>query len=1483
MEARGASFESYQEIPSTLSNRFDSNISWREINIKSVNTIITNFKKPIVILSAVLIKYATQTKVNQTIFAVNQREIRNIKPTCPAGGYPYRQSDDLQLLTRNRKIELTVLELTEVSFDFNLINSNLRIKFEGSHIASVPHIYESNEHVFILIATSTGIFRFQFIHPNTQHKDVGSLSLRADVQSIFSNATLSSCLGSPNYHMFSISGPDVSDCVCCCAFHSSNDSSVFAFSHQTGSISCFNLPHPSSFSSTVLTREIKQGVMSRFLGGLVTSVMRSSASVNQGCASMCMYEDELGGMFICGVTFDYKIKLWSISSSELLLTEDPMNDDFIDSLKNNTVLGSKNLVMKYIHDTSAGYAVFMAVYLHKPGGSQFQVYRINNSPSKSSMELVGQVEANQANVIDYIFDIDVLYVLLESPQEGSYVQYHYLDCSYADQVGDKNGMYTSWFSVRMHKGVPKTSYKHATSVHGEKLRSASRMQLKQEVSDAIEDKLHQTACEMQYDMEEFEFLELHHQQWSKFYASCVYFYKQSLKYLGIVKDSKTGLLLLIKTSDLSVLRTCDVVDRYLLGVGADFESFGLDVPHYLKTFPNFQFNGQSCHNLNLLREYLAVVSQTMSSTSSDSNENEFCKDGDIASTFVISKYCVKEIAEEHIKRNFEFLDGSLSQLNKHSMNAMVESLRMLVDMIDLRSAVEDDQASADVDDPAFQAMERQAVRLFFSKEGMRSLCTSIEQLMTNRYKLACNVLSLIYFLKKKVQGRLVTELNKTVERLVTVMNIFRSIIWSINTPVFHVKTKCLDSTKKVTSLMKLICEQQSMGAPLTEVPTLTLMELFVATEGRGVLASELTRHLMRNRSNKSTPHMFCWPNLSGLKFVLSLLYHGQHVHLQTYIHNMVDYFEECEGSFNLILGLSSLVTGEPEKALYYLQTAGEYLDKEKLLMELVEKSDLQSIKTYFYLLVMELFEEFNLPSCSIDAAHHILPFVSSDDPKLVTLWIKVFKNSMDLELYDEAFTAILMNQDKSSRRDCLRQYFMKLYEEKEYSLIGSKANQCHDLFINHELIDLLEQQARMTDFTKQSFYELLHAIHYRKKNYQAAATVLYELGMKWGYEVGGMEGLTKMIHWIRTCISCLHLLQPLDAFVLLPAELKESNFYRDILHHLNSKKINSATEKVPTGSKVVLLDLNEIERENFLSICLLCIYNLPSTDKKILWKSVRLSPDETLGLLCNAGIYDKAFILADHFNLSCSEVFESLTMRFSTFYCFVSIMRTLQVALCGQCIRLSNQLFQPSTSSLASSGQNAEWLDHNYYTNDVDKQYCSEADRAWRYLKFSLENYESTETKEFPLPLKTLSTSSTTYHRAITKKLLSFNFALPAWLVASYKHLDAPELMHVLWEHGEIPELTDLIVDYMQAVAGRGSEAFNITASEPELKWEDLYHRRTFLPYTLIHEVVSNLEMLSSTHPAFKKMLDRVTKAMNGYLKFYESHANIYHLAHHER
>lgn len=116
--------------------------------------------------------------------------LQDIKVAEKAGGYCFKNVS----LNHNRNRYIywrsyqDILELSEISLDFNLYQNNLRYKFTDSPVLAVT-ITEQGKNIVLLVSTVCSLHRICFPHPDTLADGTSSSSGSSSIGTAATNTT----------------------------------------------------------------------------------------------------------------------------------------------------------------------------------------------------------------------------------------------------------------------------------------------------------------------------------------------------------------------------------------------------------------------------------------------------------------------------------------------------------------------------------------------------------------------------------------------------------------------------------------------------------------------------------------------------------------------------------------------------------------------------------------------------------------------------------------------------------------------------------------------------------------------------------------------------------------------------------------------------------------------------------------------------------------------------------------------------------------------------------------------------------------------------------------------------------------------------------------------------------------------------------------------------------------------------------------------
>jgi len=247
-----------------------------------------------------------------------------------------------------------------------------------------------------------------------------------------------------------------------------------------------------------------------------------------------------------------------------------------------------------------------------------------------------------------------------------------------------------------------------------------------------------------------------------------------------------------------------------------------------------------------------------------------------------------------------------------------------------------------------------------------------------------------------------------------------------------------------------------------------------------------------------------------------------------------------------------------------------------------------------------------------------------------------------------------------------------------------------------------------------------------------------------------------------------------------------------------------------------VIELADIKKELVVSQARLKLTLMAGNSQGGLPASPGLSPAETVGFLTTANLYMSAIQICSEFKLEMTGVVE---------------------ALASKAVRLSNAKPQEKTAAWT-------WLAENR-PGGLDIQGDDAVSATWSLL----EHLVTTQEKK----------GETVLHRVTVLRLFSLGASLPPWLVAGYKKRDCAELCRLYHSQGHLEAATDLMIEYLEAVLGKGGEYFGIESSL------QANSRPAWVPWTVLDRLFLELSD-NANNPAFAKCLNRLDASVEKYL-----------------
>ncbi|CAH3174338.1 unnamed protein product [Porites lobata] len=1353
------------------------------------------------------------------------------------GGYAYRESGLADAVTRNRfifwRITDNVLHLVEQSLDYNLTGNSLKLQFAGGFLLPVVYIFETRAHISVLVATTSSVHRIVFSHPERLHRHGFALSSSSEgsQQSIFTDFSPRDLQEPCNTATFSHSCLTFSSWLC------QDGNCLFALATGTGMILLIKLPPPGT-DGQVEQFELQQaGMIQRLWSGLVPSSLRRDMLAADAVVSLVIHPF---GKHMCvfALCRDLKLRIWSCQDQTCIHVKDLL-EDISDDVDVQSSPAQSHLLRKVVDPATGRF--YLGLFLSIADNSQFCVYEVIAAKEGIILSQISFSYFKKENLVDFAVTPSHIWTVWRNTEGETMV--------YVKPSEGGGLQQTSWTRVFLeptdHFDVESATYKEHREVYLEQIfypgrfsnntilkamqiyrhlpvsnivnevdETVSRRDLKQAVINLIDSEIQMSAPDYEMLHDQFNSLQLH--CWSKFFSYVVQYHQVASKVLGIFVDNNTGLVSLVRKEMLSFLRPCDLFEEVHLSpepmdvsllsqepVAAkalktsfvDFCNLIKMVSQQLTLEQMLAFDNDVKYQLNpaITADHIATFLLTSVSDDSDGS--------DLEQQQGVDGHALYEFQQE--------LETSL-----HKVNHFFKCLDFLLQGLDIQGIVKD--GTGDQDTGLSDASHLMACsHLFSSHLSLSLLSKSCHQLVTSRLSVCKHLLVLLSLVTKLGIHKIGLEVRTAgdvssvyIPQTVFLLRSYFALHWIMEQIVTSTPSNAIESNLKQLAALEINDGKDSKA--VFDDPSLSVGELFLC----GIGGTQLRRHLAHvlKEMQEQDPQLLwstyfnqavytlldlLWPSKESVLFPEFLLTSYQYLHIQEYAHLICYWCDTCQSSWYFLLGQSHLVLGEYHKALgYFLKAARGIGSKDSLMSKVLQTdaTDIPTLLVLFYVKVMKLFEQFDAPDYVIQVAHIALDLAPPDDSNIPNLWSNIFKHHLELGQSDLAYNALIANPDPVRRRDCLHKFMVVLCER------GETRRLIEYPFINlqDEFEDIVESHARTVDITTHNYYDMLYAFHVFRGNFRKAGSAMYEHAMRLGQEVSGLDSLQKQAKCYLAAMNALHLVDPKNAWIVKPLDRVEIN--KPVEPPNMSPKRKQGEEgdlpypghKGAPRRKVTVLEMRDLEGEYLLVLARLQLIKIDADPTHA--TGPLLSPQESVALLTQAGLFDNAFTVASHFNLPKETIFEGLASR---------------------CVKLSHQ----GTALTRQAEQDAwDWILSNDLGEAQVSGYKSVADQAWQLLKLYLDRLGSRD--------------GYVYYRCVATKLLSAGATLPTWLVNDYKRVNAPELLRLYINYDLLIEAVTLAVEYIQAVLGNGKEYFGLKnalhATSPSV----------WLPYTAMDQLL---------------------------------------------
>lgn len=476
-----------------------------------------------------------------------------------------------------------------------------------------------------------------------------------------------------------------------------------------------------------------------------------------------------------------------------------------------------------------------------------------------------------------------------------------------------------------------------------------------------------------------------------------------------------------------------------------------------------------------------------------------------------------------------------------------------------------------------------------SIDGLSLICSSIHQISRTRLNLCRNLFLLLKILinqnKKSIDLIKKIELNY-IPRTLNLLHSYYFIVWCCEQTIKIDDYLFLNNNEERSSMLNLIGLNEYLNLHFIEKDQNNELRnirslLFYFLQCRGlslgkkVLITKLqpTTNLQLLTTFKQIfPFLIdsilqvLWPVSINFMFPEFLLGIGLYDILIELNDQLDKWLPWNKSTRQFLKGLCFLQTSEPFKSLNCFMKSLNKLTSEPFLIRALQlrsqqtlNSELESSRDnydfmcsfdletiyQFYQKLVQLFDLQNYNDFKVKICEYALSNLQTIDQqqqqdnyeKYSTAFHSIlFISKLELDDYDSAFNSIQIINSLEQKKNCLRQFIVKLYENGEMDkLTNYSYNELEDDFVS-----IMESKARSSDLNlnlkneTNSYYELLFSYFIKNHNYRKAASTMYEYSQRLFQEVPGLQSLNKQVLALGLTLDNLRIIDKNYAWIIKP-------------------------------------------------------------------------------------------------------------------------------------------------------------------------------------------------------------------------------------------------------------------------------------------------------------------------------------------------------------
>ncbi|KAL5715188.1 hypothetical protein ACHQM5_017047 [Ranunculus cassubicifolius] len=498
-------------------------------------------------------------------------------------------------------------------------------------------------------------------------------------------------------------------------------------------------------------------------------------------------------------------------------------------------------------------------------------------------------------------------------------------------------------------------------------------------------------------------------------------------------------------------------------------------------------------------------------------------------------------------------------------------------------------------------------------------------------------------------------------------------------------------------------------------------------------------------------------------------------------------------------------------------------------------------KLHYYQWAMQMFEQYCLSegACqfAVAALEQVDEILGSNDctndiatlnePATTVrgrLWANVFKFTLDLSHYYDAYCAIISNPDEESKKTCLRRFIFVLCERGAFKTLCD--GQLPFVGLTEKLERELAWNAERSDVgAKPNPYKLLYSFETHRHNWRRAASYMYRYSSRLRSEVAWKEhqyrsvALQERLNGLSASINALSLVHP--AYAWIDPQLDDYSSCLDNTYpNKKARKIveeNSLSNASPQCWRLqYCVDIEKLEKEYVQTSA---EYLLSVANVKLKFKESGTEPSDLVDLLVETNLYDMAF---------------TVLLKFWKDSGLKREIERVFIAIALKCC--PNRVGASHTGLLLSLSEEEPSSNGPGETSPSSHQ--SLRNTPWETLELYLEKYKKLHPRLPVIVAETLLHSDA-------------QIELPLWLVHMFKgggrkaaswgmtgfEADPASLFRLYVNNGRLTEATNLLLEYIESFSS--------------LRPADIIHRKKmsaiWFPYTTIERLWCQLEEVSNS------------------------------------